>query len=102
MSSLLWPIQSVRQQTSTKPPILSSSKSRWSFGTGKPGARDYQLIQMKKAASERVGSVPHEIWDVPATSGRCRVITNPTNLYSQDDFRSRDKVLTFTLALSCA
>jgi hypothetical protein len=72
MSSLLWPIQSVRQQTSTKPPILSSSKSRWSFGTGKPGARDDQLIQMKKAASERVGSVPHEIWDVSRYFGALR------------------------------
>lgn len=61
---------------------------------------DDQLIHMETAASERVGSVPHEIWDVHATSGRWWVITNPTNLYSQDDFRSRDEALTFHAGLA--
>jgi hypothetical protein len=61
---------------------------------------DDQLIHIEKSASERVGSVPHEIWDVHATSGRWWVITNPTNLYSQDDFRSRDEALTFHVGLA--
>jgi hypothetical protein len=59
------------------------------------GTDDVRRVEsFEKAASDGVGSVPHEIWDVHATS-RLVVITNPTNLYSQDDFRSRDKALTF-------
>jgi hypothetical protein len=63
-------------------------------------SEDDQLIYMEKAASERVGSVPHEIWDVHATSGRWWVITNPTNLYAQDAFPSRDEALTFHVGLT--
>lgn len=61
---------------------------------------DEHLVHMGKPASERVGSVPHEIWRVRATSGRWWVITNPTNVYSQDDFRSHDEALTFHVALT--
>ena len=57
------------------------------------------LIHLEKAASERVGSVPHDIWDLHAESGRWWIVTNPTNLYSQDDFKSRDVVLTFHVGL---
>lgn len=44
-------------------------------------------------------SVPHDIWDLHAESGRWWIVTNPTNLYSQDDFKSRDVVLTFHVGL---
>ncbi|QVT79308.1 hypothetical protein ENKNEFLB_01689 [Nocardioides aquaticus] len=60
---------------------------------------DDPLIHLEKAASERVGSVPHDIWDLHAESGRWWVVTNPTNLYSQEDFKSRDVVLTFHVGL---
>jgi len=60
---------------------------------------DDPLIHLEKAASERVGSVPHDIWDLHAESGRWWVVTNPTNLYSQEDFNSRDVVLTFHVGL---
>lgn len=57
------------------------------------------LIHLEKAASERVGSVSHDIWDLHAESGRWWIVTNPTNLYSQEDFKSRDVVLTFHVGL---
>ena len=60
---------------------------------------DDPLIHLEKAASECVGSVPHDIWDLHAESGRWWIVTNPTNLYSQDDFKSRDVVLTFHVGL---
>lgn len=58
------------------------------------------VLHLEKAASERVGSVPHDIWDLHAESGRWWIVTNPTNLYSQADFKSRDVVLTFHVGLA--
>lgn len=58
------------------------------------------VIHLEKAASERVGSVSHDIWDLHADSGRWWIVTNPTNLYSQEDFKSRDVVLTFHVGLT--
>lgn len=51
-------------------------------------------------AAERVGSVPHDIWDVHCANSRWWAVTNPLNLYSQDDFKSRDVVLTFHVGLA--
>jgi hypothetical protein len=47
-----------------------------------------------------VGPVRHEIWDVHCTGGRWWVVTNPTNLYDQADFKSRDVALTFHIGLA--
>lgn len=58
------------------------------------------VIHLEKVASERVGPVRHEIWDVHCSASRWWVITNPTNLYSQTDFKSRDVALTFHVGLS--
>src|SRR5688500_15992246 len=63
-------------------------------------APDDPIVHLEKAAVERVGSVPHEIWDVHTRSGRWWAVTNPLNLYSQDDFKSRDVVLTFHVGLA--
>lgn len=57
-------------------------------------------VHLEKAATENVGGIVHEIWDVHTASGRWWVVTNPTNLYTQDDFKSRDVVLTFHLGLA--
>lgn len=38
--------------------------------------------------------------DLHAESGRWWIVTNPTNLYSQADFKSRDAVLTFHVGLA--
>jgi hypothetical protein len=59
-----------------------------------------KVVHLEKVASERVGPVRHEIWDVHCSASRWWVITNPTNLYSQTDFKSRDVALTFHVGLS--
>ena len=53
----------------------------------------------EKIASERVYGDPHDVWDVHASDGRWWVITNPTNLYSQDDFKSMDYALSFHIGV---
>jgi hypothetical protein len=59
-----------------------------------------EVIHLEKAASELVGPVRHDIWEVHCPESRWWVLTNPTNLYSQQDFKSRDVVLTFHLGLA--
>jgi hypothetical protein len=59
-----------------------------------------QVIHLEKAASELVGPVRHDIWDVHCRDSRWWVITEPTNIYSQEDFKSRDVALTFHIGLS--
>jgi len=58
-----------------------------------------QVIHLEKAASELVGPVRHDIWDVHCADSRWWVITEPMNLYSQEDFKSRDVALTFHIGL---
>ncbi|MGH3766384.1 MAG: hypothetical protein ACRDTX_14750 [Pseudonocardiaceae bacterium] len=57
------------------------------------------VVHLEKAASEIVGPVRHDIWDVHYPDSRWWVVTNPTNLYNQADFQSRDVVLTFHIGL---
>lgn len=57
------------------------------------------VVHLEKAASELVGPVRHDIWDVHCTDTRWWVVTSPTNLYDQADFKSRDVVLTFHVGL---
>lgn len=58
-----------------------------------------EAIHLEKSASELVGSVRHDIWDVHCSATRWWVITNPTNLYDQADFKSRDVALTFHIGM---
>ena len=58
------------------------------------------VVHLEKAASELVGPVRHDIWDVHCAESRWWVITEPTNLYSQEDFKSRDVALTFHVGLA--
>ena len=58
------------------------------------------VTHLEKVASELVGPVRHDIWDVHCSGSRWWVVTEPTNLYSQDDFKSRDVVLTFHIGLA--
>lgn len=57
---------------------------------------DEAVVHLEKAASELVGPVRHDIWDVHGAVTRWWVVTNPTNLYDQADFTSRDVVLPST------
>lgn len=47
-----------------------------------------------------MGPVRHDIWDVHYKDSRFWVVTEPTNLYDQQDFKSRDVVLTFHIGLA--
>src|SRR6266516_3170481 len=64
------------------------------------GQASEQVIHLEKVASELVGPVRHDIWDVHCTDRRWWVITEPTNRYSQEDFKSRDVALTFHVGLA--
>jgi hypothetical protein len=57
------------------------------------------VVHLEKVASELVGLVRHDIWDVHCADSRWWVVTDPTNLHSQADFKSRDVVLTFHIGL---
>ena len=61
---------------------------------------DEKVVHLEHVASERVGPQRHDIWDVHCSGSRWWVVTNPTNLYSQTDFKSRDVVLTFHIGLT--
>lgn len=63
-------------------------------------ARDETVEHAEKLSSERVLGQKHDVWDVHTDKNRWWVVTNPTNLYSQSDFRSADGVLTFHLGLT--
>ena len=58
-----------------------------------------EVVHLEMAASELVGPVRHEIWDVHTDSNRWWVVTNPAKIYDQADFKSRDVVLTFHVGL---
>jgi hypothetical protein len=61
---------------------------------------DDPVVHLEKVASERVGSVVHDIWDVQSKGGRWWAVSEPLNAYPQDDFKSRDVVLTFHVSLA--
>jgi hypothetical protein len=54
---------------------------------------------LQKVYSEAVLDHRHDVWDVHASDGRWWVITNPTNLYSQDQFPNLDLAVTFHIGL---
>lgn len=73
----------------------------------KAGVVDYYLSQspgaevtfLQKVYSEAILGHRHDVWDVHARDGRWWVITNPTNLYSQDQFPNMDLAVTFHIGL---
>lgn len=54
---------------------------------------------LQKIYSESVIGCRHDVWDVHASDGRWWIITNPTNLYSQEQFPSMDLAVTFHMGL---
>ncbi len=64
------------------------------------GQAEEAVVHLEKAASEMVGPVRHDIWDVHCSDSRWWVVTNPPMLYSQADLKSRDVVLTFHVGLA--
>jgi hypothetical protein len=72
-------------------------------------APDLDVEHAEKLSAERVFGREYEVWDVhtrlrggPGRSRRERwwVITNPTNLYSQRDYKSMDYTLSFHIGLT--
>jgi hypothetical protein len=62
-------------------------------------ADDDTILRSEKIATESIYGDRHDVWEVEAKSGRWWVVTNPTNLYAQDDFPSMEIVLSFHLGL---
>ena len=58
-----------------------------------------EVVHLEKVGSELVGPRRHDIWDVHCAGSRWWILTNPTHYYSQEDFKSRDVVLTFHVGL---
>jgi hypothetical protein len=56
---------------------------------------DEKVEFIQKVYSEQLHSLRHDIWDVHTNRDRWWVITNPTNLYSQQQFPNMDLALTF-------
>jgi hypothetical protein len=62
-------------------------------------APDLTITFLQKVYSEKVVSHAHHVWDVHTDRDRWWVITNPNNLYSQDQFPNMDLALTFHIGL---
>lgn len=62
-------------------------------------APDLKVTFCQKIYSESILSHQHNVWDVHTTKDRWWVITNPTNLYSQDMFPNMDLAVTFHIGL---
>ena len=62
-------------------------------------APDLEITFMQKVYSETVLNARHDVWDIHTTKDRWWVITDPTNLYSQDQFPNMDLALTFHIGL---
>ncbi len=58
-----------------------------------------EILRSEKIATESIYGEHHDVWEVEAKSGRWWVVTNPTNLYRQDDFPSMEVVLSFHIGL---
>jgi hypothetical protein len=62
-------------------------------------APDLTVEFLQKVYVENVLSHQHAVWDVHTNVDRWWVITNPTNLYSQEQFPNMDLAVTFHVGL---
>lgn len=63
-------------------------------------AKDEQVLHLEKITTERVFGRKLGVWDVHTDKNRWWVITNPTNLYSQELFPSLDYTLSFHIGVT--
>src|ERR1700730_7851206 len=61
--------------------------------------RDFEIEHVEKLTSEYVLGDQYDVWDAHTNGGRWWVITNPTNLYSQEQIKSMDVALSFHIGL---
>ncbi|WP_426237392.1 hypothetical protein [Pararhizobium sp. DWP1-1-3] len=62
-------------------------------------APDLEITFIQKIYSEHLLDHVHDVWDVHTDKDRWWVITNPTNLYSQEQFPNLDYAVTFHMGL---
>src|SRR6266542_471189 len=55
-----------------------------------PSGDDFEIEHVEKLTSEYVLGRQYDVWDAHTSDGRWWVITNPVNLYSQDQIKSMD------------
>ena len=60
---------------------------------------DFEIEHVEKLTSEYVHGQQYDVWDAHTSDGRWWVITNPVNLYSQDQIKSMDIALSFHIGL---
>ena len=60
---------------------------------------DFGIEHVEKLTSEYVLGRQYDVWDAHTSDGRWWVITNPVNLYSQDQIKSMDIALSFHIGL---
>lgn len=60
---------------------------------------DEVVTRAEKIASEHVMGHEYNVWDVETDKNRWWVITNPTNLYPQSEFKGMDHVLSLHIGL---
>ena len=60
---------------------------------------DFEIEHVEKLTSEYVLGHQYDVWDAHTSDGRWWVITNPVNLYSQDQIKSMDVALSFHICL---
>jgi hypothetical protein len=65
----------------------------------KSQAQDLTVQFVQKVYAENVLHIRHDVWDVHTDGDRWWVITEPMNLYSQDQFPNMDLALTFHVGL---
>lgn len=63
-------------------------------------APSFEIEHVEKLTSEYVLGHEYSVWDAHTNEGRWWVITNPTNLYSQDQIKSMDIALSFHIGLT--
>src|SRR5258708_20965567 len=62
-------------------------------------APDLRVEFIQKVYTENILGHHHDIWDVHTDKDRWWVITNPSNLYSQEQFPNMDLAVTFHVGL---
>ena len=72
---------------------------RYYLSQSLPKNPDAQVLFLQKVYAETVMGHRHDVWDLHASDGRWWIITNPTNLYSQEQFPSMDYAVTFHMGL---
>jgi hypothetical protein len=60
---------------------------------------DFEIEHIEKLTSKYVLGEEYDVWDAHTNEGRWWVITNPTNLYSQEQIKSMDVALSFHVGL---